>query len=62
VLHDQTERIAILERGEADIIYDVPGEMIAQVKSNPKLLPAPVVSGEFLARIPGLSRPQEPLP
>jgi hypothetical protein len=35
----------MLERGEADIMYFVPGELIDRVKSNPKLMLAPVVSG-----------------
>jgi peptide/nickel transport system substrate-binding protein len=38
-------RVAMLERGEADIMYFVPGELIDRVKSNPKLMLAPVVSG-----------------
>jgi len=37
-------RVAMLERGEADIIYFVPGELIDRVKSNPKVTLAPVVS------------------
>lgn len=53
-------RVAMIERGEADIIYDVPGEMIAQVKSNPKLLLAPVVSGNFWLEFLGLLDPKSP--
>src|SRR5207302_1666811 len=41
---EATTRVARLERGEADIIYNVPGELIDRVKSNPKLTLAPVVS------------------
>src|SRR5262249_6711770 len=40
-------RVAMLERGEADIIYFVPGELIARVKNNPKVTLAPVVSGNW---------------
>jgi peptide/nickel transport system substrate-binding protein len=57
---DAATRVAMLERGEADIIYDVPGEMIAQVKSNPKLLLAPVVSGNFWLEFPGFQDPKSP--
>src|SRR5260221_2988103 len=38
-------RVAMLERGEADIIYLVPGELIDRIKNNPKLGLSPLVSG-----------------
>ena len=53
-------RIAMLERGEADIIYFVPGELIARVKNNPKLTLAPVVSGNFWLEFPGFLDPKSP--
>ena len=31
---EATTRVAMLERGEADIIYNVPGELIDRVKSK----------------------------
>ncbi len=46
-------RVAMLERGEADIMYFVPGELIARVKNNPKLTLAPVVSGNWWLEFPG---------
>ena len=55
-------RVAMLERGEADIIYLVPGELIDRIKNNPKLMLAPVVSGSWwleFSRVPG---PEEPVP
>ena len=53
-------RIAMLERGEADIIYNVPGELIDRVKSNPKLMLAPIVSANFWLEFPGFRDPKSP--
>ena len=53
-------RIAMLERGEADIVYFVPGELIARVKNNPKLTLAPVVSGNWWLEFPGFTDPKSP--
>src|SRR5271169_708324 len=53
-------RVAMLERGEADIMYFVPGELIDRVKSNPKLMLAPVVSGNWWLEFPGLQDPKSP--
>jgi peptide/nickel transport system substrate-binding protein len=53
-------RIAMLERGEADIIYFVPGELIARVKSNPKVTLAPVVSANWWLEFPGFQDPKSP--
>jgi ABC-type transport system substrate-binding protein len=53
-------RIAMLERGEADIIYNVPGELIDRVKNNPKLMLAPVVSANFWLEFPGFQDPKSP--
>ena len=55
-------RVAMLERGEADIMYFVPGELIDRVKNNPKLRLAPVVSGNWWLRIPWLPEPGQPVP
>ena len=48
-----TTRVAMLERGEADMMYLVPGELIERLQKNPKIMLAPVLSGswwlEFLA-------------
>ena len=57
---DAATRVAMLERGEADIIYDVPGEMVARIKDNPKLVLAPVVSGNFWLEFPGFQDPKNP--
>jgi peptide/nickel transport system substrate-binding protein len=53
-------RVAMLERGEADIIYNVPGELIDRIKSNPKLTLAPVLSANFWLEFPGFQDPKSP--
>jgi peptide/nickel transport system substrate-binding protein len=53
-------RVAMLERGEADIVYFIPGELIDRVKSNPKLRLAPVVSGNWWLEFPGFQNPANP--
>jgi peptide/nickel transport system substrate-binding protein len=53
-------RLAMLERGEADIAYGIPGELIDRVKNNPKMLLAPVVSGSFWLEFPGFQDPKNP--
>jgi peptide/nickel transport system substrate-binding protein len=53
-------RVAMLERGEADIMYFVPGELIDRVKNNPKLMLAPVVSGSWWLEFPGFQEPKNP--
>jgi peptide/nickel transport system substrate-binding protein len=53
-------RLAMLERGEADIMYFVPGELIDRVKNNPKLMLAPVVSGNWWLEFPGFQDPKSP--
>jgi peptide/nickel transport system substrate-binding protein len=57
---DAATRVAMLERGEADIIYFVPGEMVARVRSNPKIMLAPVVSGNWWLAFPGFQDPKNP--
>ncbi len=43
-------RVAMLERGEADIIYFVPGELINKVGKLPGVTLAPVLSGSLASR------------
>lgn len=57
---DPATRVAMLERGEADIIYQIPGELIERVRNNPKLMLAPVVSGNFWLEFPGFQDPNNP--
>jgi peptide/nickel transport system substrate-binding protein len=53
-------RVAMLERGEADIMYFVPGELIDRVKNNPNVRLAPVVSGSWWLEFPGFQNPTNP--
>jgi peptide/nickel transport system substrate-binding protein len=57
---DPATRVAMLERGEADIVYDIPGELVDRIKSNPKLMLAPVVSGNWWLEFPGFQDPKNP--
>lgn len=57
---DAATRVAMLERGEADIIYGVPGELVSRIKDNPKMRLAPVVSGNFWLEFPGFQDPKNP--
>jgi len=57
---DNATRVAMLERGEADIIYGIPGELIERVRNNPKLMLAPVLSGNFWLEFPGFQDPGNP--
>ena len=53
-------RLAMLERGEADLIYLLPGELIERVQKNPKLMLAPVLSGSFWLELVGFQDPKSP--
>jgi peptide/nickel transport system substrate-binding protein len=53
-------RVAMLERGEADLIYQIPGDLLERVKRSPKLTLAPVVSGNFWLQFPGFTDPKSP--
>lgn len=53
-------RLAMLERGEADIVYFIPGELLDRVKKNTKLMLAPVLSGSFWLEFPGFHDPKNP--
>jgi peptide/nickel transport system substrate-binding protein len=57
---DAATRVAMVERGEADIVYNIPGELIDRVKNNPKLMLAPVLSGNFWLEFPGFQDPNNP--
>ena len=57
---DAATRMAMLEREEADIIYGVPGELIGRVQNNPKVMLAPVLSGNFWLEFPGFQDPKNP--
>ncbi len=53
-------RVAMLERGEADIIYFVPGELINKVGKLPGVMLAPVLSGSWWLEFPGFQDQRNP--
>jgi peptide/nickel transport system substrate-binding protein len=53
-------RVAMLERGEADLIYLVPGELIDRVRTTKGLMLAPVLSGSWFLEFPGFQAPHNP--
>jgi len=57
---EATTRVAMLERGEADIIYAISGELIERVRNNPKLMLPPVLSANFWLAFPGFQDPNNP--
>jgi ABC-type transport system substrate-binding protein len=57
---DPATRVAMLERGEADIVYFVPGDLVARVQHDPKIMLAPVVSGNWWLAFPGFQDPKNP--
>jgi len=57
---DAATRVAMLERAEADIIYFIPGELVARVQNDLKMMLAPVVSGNWWLQFPGFQDPKNP--
>jgi peptide/nickel transport system substrate-binding protein len=57
---EDVTRLAMLERGEADIIYGLSGELADRVKKNSKLMLAPVLSGSFWLEFVGFQDPNNP--
>jgi peptide/nickel transport system substrate-binding protein len=57
---EEVTRLAMLERGEADIIYGLSGELADRVKKNSKLMLAPVLSGSFWLEFVGFQSPNNP--
>src|SRR5260370_37698461 len=53
-------RVAMLERGEADIIYFVPGQLINKVGKLPGVTLAPGLSGSVIHEFPGFQDPTNP--
>lgn len=53
-------RIAMLESGEADIIYQIPGEFLDRLRKNAKYMIAPVLSGSWWLEFPGFQDPKNP--
>jgi peptide/nickel transport system substrate-binding protein len=57
---DAATRLAMLERGEADIIYFIPGDLVPRVQRESKIMLAPVVSGNWWVQFPGFQDPKSP--
>jgi peptide/nickel transport system substrate-binding protein len=57
---EEVTRLAMLERGEADIVYGLPGEFVERVRKNPKFVLAPVLSGSFWLELVGFQDPKSP--
>jgi peptide/nickel transport system substrate-binding protein len=53
-------RIAMLESGEADIIYQISGEFLERLQKNPKWILAPILSGSWWLEFPGFQDPKNP--
>ncbi len=53
-------RVAMLERGEADLVYFIPGDLIEHIQANKKLMLAPVLSGNWWLEFPGFQDPKSP--
>src|ERR1700716_1947269 len=57
---EAARRVASFERGEAGIIYNVPGALINKVGKLPGVTLAPVLSGSFFVEFPGFQDPKNP--
>ncbi|HKC97161.1 MAG TPA: ABC transporter substrate-binding protein, partial [Methylomirabilota bacterium] len=53
-------RVAMAERGEADIVYNIPGELINKVGKLPGITIAPVLSATFFIEFPGFQDAKNP--
>ena len=53
-------RVAMLERGEADLVYFIPGDLIEHIQANKKMMLAPVLSGNWWLEFPGFQDPKSP--
>ena len=57
---DAATRVAMIERGEADIIYGLRGELMGRIQHSKKIMLAPVLSGNFWLMFPGFQDPKNP--
>lgn len=53
-------RVAMLESGEADIVYQIPGEFLERLQKHTKYMIAPVLSGSWWLEFPGFQDPKNP--
>ncbi|HXH11012.1 MAG TPA: ABC transporter substrate-binding protein [Alphaproteobacteria bacterium] len=57
---EASTRVAMIERGEADIMYLVPGELIEHVKNLRGVQLAPTLGGPWWLEFPGFEDPNNP--
>lgn len=57
---EATTRFAMLESGEADIIYNIGGEFIERMQKKRQWIIAPVLSGSWWLEFPGFQDPKNP--
>jgi ABC-type transport system substrate-binding protein len=57
---DAATRVAMVERGEADIVYGLSGELVPRIQRSKKVTLAPVLSGNFWVWFPGFQDPNNP--
>ena len=57
---DAATRVAMVERGEADIVYGLAGELVPRIQRSKTVMLAPVVSGNFWLWFPGFQDPTNP--
>ena len=57
---DGATRMAMIERGEADITYGLSGELVPRIQRSQKVMLAPVVSGNQWLKFPGFQDPKNP--
>jgi ABC-type transport system substrate-binding protein len=57
---DAATRVAMMERGEADITYGLSGELVARIQRSKNVMLAPVLSGSFWLKFPGFQDPKNP--
>jgi peptide/nickel transport system substrate-binding protein len=57
---ESATRFAMIESGEADIVYNVAGEFIERLQKNRKWIIAPVLSGSWWLEFPGFQDPKNP--
>src|SRR5829696_5030201 len=57
---DAATRVAMVERGEADITYGLSGELVRRIQRSQKVMLAPVLSGNWWLKFPGFQDPNNP--
>lgn len=57
---DAATRVAMVERGEADIVYGLSGELVPRIQRSKTVMLAPVLSGNFFLQFPGFQDPANP--